>query len=873
MGYQNYSLDRLDTLRKQVDFTLYVPVPDVPRWLNDLAAIAIKNLGVLALIGPSGINVRAEQSGRTRALPDPTGIFLAGLVGHISQTQGRIAIGIPPAGRHLPLLLASSFVLADKLNRYVDAGKITNSSILVISPDLDVRSRYCDLYVQNVPLDQVYVGSRMRPTGERVALRRDGILRKNQGVCFFLPGLVLPEKIGFSPALTLLDLRYARWTKRASDLAKWSIKIGRNAGAVALYSLGDSDTLNALINEGFANLPLDHAAIATCSERVIKRSIRTQGGALDWWVENVPVYLTREHEIKEIENAATIEDIFTSIGGLIDEQKQRDNADLHRARWLLATLTQLPVPLIWYEEAARSLGRSTLHRLIAHLGMRSQQDSGLGAVIQTLRMQFDELYYMLEKSNPRTETLQAWLPNIAQTTQQEQILLLVRDRVVEKALRAWLELEVFPAADWLGRVDIRACPDYFNAATGQYNTVIVNGAFPRRYKWIAGGALGNSVTFLAYPHEMDIIEHQLQNIYSNSALAAHALDRERAISQITSRSSKSSDGSEVAIAPLRLKKPVKPSVKMTRQKTTIKDISKIAEVFDAINETAVQEQAAESRYPTVFAAWKEDSGEEEPPDDDLVDIEAEPDRDNIPCYRVNVNSRTHGSSLLWLAKEGIIEFARPTHPNDIFRSTPDDLKPGDVLLLLDEGGRRLSLFDRFVELAEGQPRMQHLAAYRRAWQDAIRRIVAHYHTGNRIDYGAILGSLQAAGATIQSELAVKFWVQDQVIGPEHTSSIIAVGRVSGSEVLVRDAKKFDSAFRTIRGIRQGIGRRLNSAIRKSFKHMADGIPDQPSVQLDDHLGLPLDELLETIDLAEVIAVGKFTEMVAPHIVGRIRLEK
>src|SRR5438270_8620734 len=105
MSRQGNSLTHLDTLRKQVDFTPYTPVPDVPRWLDDLASIALKNLGILALIGPSGINVSTEQRGRVRALPDPTGVFLASLAGHICGTKRRIAIGTPPAGRHLPLLL------------------------------------------------------------------------------------------------------------------------------------------------------------------------------------------------------------------------------------------------------------------------------------------------------------------------------------------------------------------------------------------------------------------------------------------------------------------------------------------------------------------------------------------------------------------------------------------------------------------------------------------------------------------------------------------------------------------------------------------------------------------------------------------------
>ena len=37
--------------------------------------------------------------------------------------------------------------------------------VLLISSDLEVRSRYCDLFVKTEPLDKVYPGSRLRRTG------------------------------------------------------------------------------------------------------------------------------------------------------------------------------------------------------------------------------------------------------------------------------------------------------------------------------------------------------------------------------------------------------------------------------------------------------------------------------------------------------------------------------------------------------------------------------------------------------------------------------------------------------------------------------------------------------------------------------------
>lgn len=844
---------------------------DAPPWLCDLAGIAFNDLGVMALLGPSGINVSTEQGKRVRAMPDPAGLFLAGLSSHIYATGRKLAVGLPPAGRHLPLLLASSAILANALKRSLSRDTLTGGCVLVISSDLDVRSRYCDLFVQREALDAVYVGSRMRPTGERVALRQGENVQRSQGVCFFLPGLVLPERINFRPTFIILDLRYAHWTKRASDIAKWVIEVCRDAGMLALYSLGDSDTIIALSSVGFSDLPLDHAAITACSEQVMKQHAAHESLTIDWRMEDVPSYLDREHEVVEVELAETIEAIFASIGTLLDGQKQKDVPDLNRSRWLLATLTHLPVPLIWYEHAARSLGRSTLHRLIARLGIQGRHNSDLGAVIQTLRMQFEQIYQDLSRLNPRAQALQTLLPHILTSAPHEQVLFLVRDRVMERAVRNWLELEAFPEVDWLSRVMVKACPDYYSVAAHKYDAVLVNGVFPRRYKWMAGASLGARVTFLAYPHEVDVIEHQLRGVYGDQVRTEQAFKRDRAMSQLVSRSISPVNENESPIPRLQLKRPQQKSTKAmsskSEAKVTIKDIAKLSEAIE-LSRRAV-EKVQEIVPEVKIAPWKEDVSDEEPPEEDTDDIIAGDREESVACIRLHVHSQMLGECVLWLAVDDIVDFVRASLPDDIQRTAPQKLQPGDVLLLMNEG-RRTSLFDRFVDLAEEQPSMRYLATYRRTWREAVQRVVARHQDKGRPDYAAMLRSLRAAGATIQSEPAVRSWVQDQVIGPDNVASIAAVGRVSGMEPLVRQAKEFDRVFRDIRGIRQGIGRRLNSAIRRHFKHFAEGVPEASGDTLDRHLGLPLDELLETIDLAEVITVGAHIEKVVSHRVGRLR---
>src|SRR5262249_46663932 len=161
-------------------------------------------------LGPSGISIRGTDQSRARLYPDPTSLSIVTLSNLCRKNRKKLAVAIPPFARHFPLLLASSALLASTLEHA--AGSTRDGSVLVVSRDLDIRSRYCDVFVHKQLLDDAHPGSRMRPNGDRVSLRSQvGGEDHTRGVCFFLPELSLPASIDLRPALIILDLRYARW--------------------------------------------------------------------------------------------------------------------------------------------------------------------------------------------------------------------------------------------------------------------------------------------------------------------------------------------------------------------------------------------------------------------------------------------------------------------------------------------------------------------------------------------------------------------------------------------------------------------------------------------------------------------------------------
>src|SRR5262249_47172896 len=151
----------------------------------------------------------------------------------------------------------------------------------------------------------------------------------------------------------------------------------------------------------------------------------------------------REHEVIAVED----EEFTSLLDGarkMIDEQPQQENASLNRARWIVAALSQMPVPLVWYEQAARNQGRSTLTRLVDLLCAR--HEAGMGPALQSLKMQFQAILNYLQDRNPRAKKWAAILPALVQDAGRAMIL--VRDRISKTALQNWLDVEAHPKAKW-----------------------------------------------------------------------------------------------------------------------------------------------------------------------------------------------------------------------------------------------------------------------------------------------------------------------------------------------------------------------------------------------------------------------------------------
>ncbi|MGZ5507029.1 MAG: hypothetical protein ACXWKH_11680, partial [Limisphaerales bacterium] len=406
-----------------------------------------------------------------------------------------------------------------------------------------------------------------------------------------------------------------------------------------------------------------------------------------------PEYLHREHEIIPIDDEEA-ETLLTDARKMIDDQTVEKSFGLNRARWICATLSHMPVPLAWYEETARNLGRSTIRRLADQMAFR--HDDGMGAAMQALKMQFDLIVRHLEQHNPRANALKLILPAAAK---RGPVLILVRDRIFQRALQTWLDLQAFPNQPWLRQVEICACPDFAPIALKNYPTVIINGVLPRRYRWIAGAALGTDVKFLAYYTESEPITAQLNQIYGRKTIESNARQRDFGL-----LGTPVSTSSAVAVSPkmpeLELKAPKpknkqKKDAKATQFTAKITDFRNLAGALASAEEAARRAVEKETVAEKKSAAW-EDVADEEPYQQDRIDLLSEqPHADDIQCVRFAIHSKKRGNGFIYLPPDQTVECIRQTFPDEVSQSAASELKQGDILILVEQDVRG-NLFDRVV---------------------------------------------------------------------------------------------------------------------------------------------------------------------------------
>ncbi|MDD5070509.1 MAG: DrmE family protein [Candidatus Omnitrophica bacterium] len=874
MNNKDFSIssEDIELLKTNYPDADYIPKKDCPGWLNRLGFISKDDIGIQILLSSTGVTLNSLE-GSLRLMPEALSVYLAGLTAKARSLKGRFSVGLPPFGRDISLFLACTSVLSKIIERHQRL-KVNNRGVLIISTDLRIRSLYCDLFIQKEPLDIAFPGSRLLPNGEIQPLGKS-THKIFSGVCFFLPHRkILPNRISIKPDIILLDLRYGRLNSKVEDLVGWITKLKLPSGILSLYTIGDRVSRAILRKHDFCDFPLDHCGIQTCRSNVKQKIIGLNSSSIDLSLMEAVNALSRQHIVKNISLNPELKSTMSNLAVFFKEHNDNNHIELNRLRWLFAIYSQIPTPMVWYENIARGRGRWLPKNVIKRIGSNTRDIGNLGPVLQTFRAHFKLLDSLYEKSNPKAEELKQLILSLAKKiSRDERLLVLVRDETMENALSSWLSLSEFMGEAWLSYIDVIACKKYIQYSNQKYKYFISSGSLHYKYRWILGGNIGQFLYFLTYPHEVDIVKHQIEQFYDRDILNLRADRRRKAIGYSGSDTGKQENLQypKLNIDIVGAYAPTQPTgkAKSKKQLGSFDDLWESFKVQEELNKQN-KEEAVDDFQNICEDTMGEDDIEESTSTLALKEIEQFAyDADGVKCFKLTVYSKLRGKGQIWVNENAYVEYIRPSDSMELFRNGPEQLKNGDLFLIVDEN-QQSGIFERLIEIADSSPRIQYISVYRNIWRKAINILASKYQTyGAKIDYASMYTALRSAQIKIETYQTLKNWINDIVIGPDDISSIIAVGKTSNVLELVNNARQFDKTFNDIRSLHRTIGRKVASVIRRTFKLVATEDEIEKDDDLQDYLGIPLNEIINAIEIAEILEItppGK--DGISPSLVGK-----
>lgn len=888
-----------DILRTHIGGTLNAQ-PEAPTWLHEVGDTLRQDLGVLALNGVKGLSEQLQQRDVRVPLSSADDLVLLLALG-ATEERRRLGIAVPPGAIMLPMLVVCKLLLGDLLAtaQALDGTPYDSfrerGGVLLVSPDAELRARYFNMRVGAERVIETYPACRMRPDGSVASVLASQDNASDYSVCFFLASqkkLPDPAAIAFTPSIVLLDLTRDHWVDRLYEVVGWCAALRNKrdepAALVALIPFGDNLSREALDKHGISIFPLDCAGIDELVQafpHVPSSDDKDEVDILRSWSLGscaIDKPLERTHTILYVPEEAssdilqTVTDIHAMLDASSDRRIQRE---LRLAWWLVGTLTQLPIPVQWYEQHAYLMGnRQTIKKLITGIGNSGggTLSADFAPLLQSLRGQLDLLYTRLTAVNPKNEAFLAYYREqiYPLTSQGKTTALVVRNDVVARALWPWLQSEGVPVDD--ERVRVLS----YKQLDGRdlFDHMLVLAWWPSRYRWQLGGRLARNLDFLLYRGEETILERQLGYFYS--LRYRQSCERRRFATMHTLGAIQVHPAADTQLlepySALSLFTPQGPMDEPTptaalgeppdNAELELRSLFTITTIDPGSLTPVVQ--AAQREVGRAAIIYPMSGTIDEQSEEESVDVEAgeavvgPTDRCVLLTLQLSSGTSEHVQQLgyLYLEDDEATDCYVPGQ-TDVTRTANDEVQPGYILIRTDQDDRR-SLFDRVVELADAQPTMKYLKVWREYWLEAIDSLVQKHASGGP-KHGAYTGLRQRlveAGVTVTTA-TVRDWVLGERIGPENIAAVEAVGRLADHQQLQRHPQQVDAAFRQIRTIHQVLGRRIGTTIQSlgAVQQTSGKKASKKEVFLDPALSLPIDDLLDLLQFwrVERVDVGPF----------------
>ncbi|NTU33228.1 hypothetical protein HPY27_24035 [Brevibacillus sp. HB1.1] len=800
------------------------------------------------------------------------------------KNSGDIALLVPPFSYAYPLFLSYHLIfqhLGESLSPLLEARFEESQGILILSDNIELLSHIWRTSVAGTHLRD-HINTYTLEAGKfkefnfnkRKSLKKNGKKLSDGSLpwiaLFRAVRYFLPDSLEKRPAIIMVDLLPYRHRKRANELIDWA---KRNANHVIVIAPLYDDNLYQSVTTKIINvLAIDHFNLGRMKKSFYIDENSSFNPVTACWNLHASLPFIEDIissiSITKISVIKTLEELMSTAYMLISSSKTKDGSKpkpFLRLSNILMKLCSLSVPLEWYERARSAEGKPTIEELILRAAKYPNESYEEKIIIENLLPQLQQCindiysFLKMQKNSPKGEAITE-LINIFQ--EESKIMVIVDDKTVAVELKTWLKyngisgdklehLKVITQEEWAKN----QLKEIYLEQSEHPKKVIL--ATPWKQQYLSSFFLSNNtdIYFLTLPTETLIVKNQIRKVYEEN------ISYKEKMGELFYNFFKINKLQENQLSQVIVKySEFKVSTLLNKKSNDYENI-KVDSLFD---EKLLLEMMTENDndYEEIF---EEDKFIEEYFNQDI----------NIPeyyCKAIKISARdiNHSNTLLnyfcSMEQDSCLKIKK-IKEEQVDDLHPLELQKGDIWVKLKKHQRR-ELFDTVLGLASNTLAMKWIQINTAEWKEMTNLLWHKYHNENQYrseTYEQILQAVREKGGSISSKFAVASWIKGNVTLVRDEKTVRAVALVIGDKRFIDRWKLIYKAMRQLWTIHIQLGRALGkliieqAALISPYKHQKT-----EWIDLGLEIRIPLDDVLDVLELKEIIDIDKEIEYKVPQ---------
>lgn len=780
------------------------------------------------------------------------------------ESQQSLLISYPSPLCNLPALVAAQLVLFNFVQTYtVNDTSMHPSSVMLISPRIEVREQYQGLKIRRQSLAAALPVARIRAQGEPAVIPVPGEKCSLHPHLFHLsrPHLLdtpWPDRLG-AIVVDYFNGTFAAYADRIQDLAS------KQKIATVIHITTDpfAHFVDDLINHGVLSWIWDHMGLADEFGPQLRSMRADQShpfsvGSTQF--RNVAdgirhKMLICRHSAFEAAAQHTWDDLATIQRHFSGHHGRGIHRAIRAAYGAYYAMLQMQVPLPVYEEEARNLwGIRSIQRRIADLEafapiLRHEASDLADVYWPSLILDLKEMRTSLLAGNPKYDTLVQQLrfhcearkrltiicPNHA-SRQMLRLCLQAHEGLEIKDIESHdtsdnpVRLLTFKEINTLEATDVLLFPGQFSLGRRQY---ILTTAAPE-------------ICYLTYASEANRLEQQI--------VATHQMLKQMSDDQVRQKTWS-------ALFPSFLRQNL-PQYNQNDPEIAI-------EVSTIEGERIAHKKIASINVSVDLSLWTPFSTAEYDVVQGQDTLGGDEEEALRPSEYASVSRQTALVPALRIEFVDGFCFAEPDSrmivlllaTGETHERKSQSLRPDDTVVFVD-GDQKRQLYETVLDRIRLHPAMGATYLLASYWQQAIRE--GFFRSG--LSYDEFHLKLRRLGSGIETSQAVYFWVQGWVLGPRDGEDIRRIGEVLNNRILIQEWRQINRAVKRVRRLHHSLALKLNRIVVQAGVESQK--KDAGDECIDRELNLYLDDFRDSISLHRVLRLNEEPEQVPYVLTGR-----